>query len=377
MPLPHPAPPIDRPDPARTDFWFVGGQSNMLGQLAPRDEEFEPDPRVAVFCTDRRWRTVPEPFYPYTWPHGDCFGLVQGAETATPEVINNGDPNNGCGPSWFWARHLADATGRGIALLHCTTGGTIGDRWAADGFYDLLLDHAAAGAAGAPVKGVFWYQGESDAVTPDQVAEYEHRFPAFLDRLRTDLGDPSMPVVLVQIARLTNTPGGLERSQVEHAWEVVRDVQHRLPDLCANVSVVAALDLPMCDPIHISGQAERRLARRVAGVTLRQAYGLDGPTPLRAIGVERSGAAQAHVRLAGVNGTLHGDGAGFAVVHPDGTRAPAKAWPDRDSRIVVDAGDPIPAGAALVHAGGMDPEGPAFVDDADLPLPGFGPVPIA
>ncbi|RYG32452.1 MAG: hypothetical protein EOO01_34235, partial [Chitinophagaceae bacterium] len=57
--------------------------------------------------------------------------------------------------------------------------------------------------AGGTLRGVLWYQGESDA-DPVQSATYEERFESWVHALRADTGISDLPVIVVQLSRVVN-----------------------------------------------------------------------------------------------------------------------------------------------------------------------------
>jgi hypothetical protein len=123
------------------------------------------------------------------------------------------------------------------------------------------------------LKGMLWYQGESDAVQyPSASKVYERNLLTFIDRVRKDTGNPDLPIILVQLSRLVynHLPGqpGMAGDEtysdlyaaVTQAWDHVREVQRRVALERPNVYVVPAVDLyPMVDPIHIEFEASQRL----------------------------------------------------------------------------------------------------------------------
>ena len=72
--------------------------------------------------------------------------------------------------------------------------------------------------AGGKVKGVLWYQGESDALSPDACKIYAKVFPNFIAAVRADLGQPELPFYFVQIGRFVS--GGDPKG-----WNAVQDAE--------------------------------------------------------------------------------------------------------------------------------------------------------
>ena len=66
--------------------------------------------------------------------------------------------------------------------------------------------------AGGKVKGVLWYQGESDA-SGDAAKRYPQVFARFIAAVRSDFGQPELPFYFVQIGRFVRAgdPKAVER----------------------------------------------------------------------------------------------------------------------------------------------------------------------
>ncbi|RZM30125.1 MAG: sialate O-acetylesterase [Pedobacter sp.] len=71
-----------------------------------------------------------------------------------------------------------------------------------------------------PVKGVLWYQGESNVPRP---GEYEFLLTALIKRWRTDWAQPDLPFLYVQLANYLSTPDEPELSN----WALLREAQMR------------------------------------------------------------------------------------------------------------------------------------------------------
>jgi len=116
------------------------------------------------------------------------------------------------------------------------------------------------------VRGILWYQGESDANDKD-APTYLQRFGEALGAWRSALGDPDLPVITVQLNRVT------QALAPEEGWTMVREAQRQAARRLKNVAVVPALDLPLSDLIHNSPAGNMLLAERMARAALGMVYG--------------------------------------------------------------------------------------------------------
>lgn len=134
------------------------------------------------------------------------------------------------------------------------------------------------------LKGVAWYQGESNVFEP---AEYGRLLPAMIADWRGAFRQPDLPLMVVQLASY----GAYRSSPGESGWAAVRDVQRRTAASDRRVGLASALDIGDIFEIHPANK--QQLGARLALAARRHAYGesgLDasGPAPLA---VRRDGAA--------------------------------------------------------------------------------------
>ncbi len=127
-----------------------------------------------------------------------------------------------------------------------------------------------------PVRGVVWYQGESNA---PRAKEYQHILRALIADWRAGFGDPTLPFLVVQ-------PPGLgelgARTSPGH-WARLREAQRRVFAEVPHVGLAIALDLG--DPDDVHSPRKRELGERVALLARRvqqgAAPGASGPVPVR------------------------------------------------------------------------------------------------
>ncbi|MBI4530749.1 MAG: hypothetical protein HY709_04435, partial [Candidatus Latescibacteria bacterium] len=120
---------------------------------------------------------------------------------------------------------------------------------------------------GGRVRGVVWYQGESDC-SLTLAPTYERRFAEFVGRLRYDLQTPDLPIIIAQLNRYT-APTDVE---THRAWSIVREAQRQAVKL-GHVAVVSTLDLSISDLIHTSPDGNLILGSRKARAALDTVYG--------------------------------------------------------------------------------------------------------
>jgi type 1 glutamine amidotransferase len=388
------------------DLWVLAGQSNMEG-VGDLVDVTPPHPRVMLLGSDAKWQQAEEPLH---W-------LVD-----SPDPIHSGDPKmraersaqthktrkKGAGLGLPFAVAMVDSTGVPVGLVACAHGGTSMAQWSpakkeegGGSLYGSMLRQVKL--AGGKVKGVLWYQGESDAMG-GAASAYPRVFSDFIAAVRSDFGQPELPFYYVQIGRFVNgsDPKG---------WNTVQDAQRVLVDRVPNTAVISVIDRELDDGIHVGAQGLKLAGQRLAAIALRELFGQVGATtptfdrvtkgPYNTLAVKFKGVNMGSarpVRMAalgggGTGGLLRGNGssladsngiglkperhiAGFSIRKDDGTALPlifeacvAKA---RDT-VILKLSGPIPEKAALWYGYGLDPYC-NLVDGSDMAVPVFGPI---
>jgi len=250
------------------------------------------------------------------------------------------------------------------------------------GWYNVLLDKIRL--TSQSIKGVLWYQGETDAWIPRN-DHYEADLLQLIDSFRRDLGDTELPFIYVQIGRFpqratADTIGG---------WEMLREAQRRVMSQRNNVYMVNAIDLPLDDTVHPSFEGQMRLGRRLAEVALSEVYHQTGHghsielTSIKAIHPESEN-PMVRLRFRGVSGRLRAPGrpTGFKLRPPlTGDTNPLRTVyrvdfdPTTPDSLIVGIWKPLEVGHRLIYGGGMDPY-VNIVDEKDMPIPAFGPIEV-
>lgn len=402
------------------DLWVLAGQSNMEG-VGNLVDVTPPSPAVMMLGMDGKWRQAEEPLH---W-------LID-----SPDPVHSGDPKTraersavahktrtkGAGLGLPFAEALSASTGVPIGLVICAHGGTSMEQWnpakkgeGGNSLYGSMMRQFHL--AGGKVKGVLWYQGESDAMGGDAWKSYPQVFAHFIEAVRSDFGQPELPFYFVQIGRFVvaaNPPG----------WNAVQEAQRVLPDRVPYTAVISVIDLELDDLIHVGTQGLKRAGKRLARIAERELFGQLGATTPTLDRVARGPNNTLVVKFKGVNmaapgprpagmnpgpmgnvmGGFTGPGAasmgpgpnppgsagesprfglmperhiaGFSIHKSDGGEIPliyeACVGRSRDTVILKLAGA-IPAGAQLWYGYGLDPYC-NLTDSMDMAVPVFGPI---
>ena len=181
------------------------------------------------------------------------------------------------------------------------------------------------------IRGVCWYQGESNADSPARVAQHEAIFPVLVADWRRAFGR-ELPFGIVQLP-------GLDRPD----WPAFRDGQRRLAEQIPGTGLVVTIDLG--DPKDVHPADKRPIGERLAAWALASVYGRAGPAtgPLP-VAATRGGDGRVTVTFQATGGGLAtSDGQPprlIEVAGPDGHFQAAQARIAGDSLVVEPAVKP-------------------------------------
>jgi sialate O-acetylesterase len=227
----------------------------------------------------------------------------------------------------------------------------------------LAHDGLIAPLQGLAVRGVLWYQGETNA---GRAAAYADGFKNMIQDWRGQFGDPDMPFLFVQLAAYMpladNRPGA-------GSWAELRASQAAALAL-PHTGMATAIDVGDADDIH--PRDKRTLGHRLAALALHElglrAAPASGP---RLLGHESSG-SEFKLRFDATAGGLRTARAGeaprgFYVAGADRRWVPAQARLDGD-RVVLSS-PAVPAPLAARYAWVDNPSEANVVGGDGLPLP--------
>ncbi|OAM88550.1 sialate O-acetylesterase [Termitidicoccus mucosus] len=230
-----------------------------------------------------------------------------------------------------------------------------GSRWMPAALYNGMI-HPLLPLA---VRGVIWYQGETNAARPD---EYADLFPRMIGQWREDFALGRMPFYFVQLANLTR-----KSDSTGQLWALQREAQMaglRQSDTGAAITI----DIGNSNDIHPGNKQEA--GRRLALIALAQTYGqggeYSGPVFER---VERDGNRLrvffSHAK--GLNARLPGL-PGFEIAGRDNTWHPAQVRIDGET--VWLSSDAVPEPVHARYAWHNDPPSSLY-NEAGLPASPF------
>ncbi len=215
-----------------------------------------------------------------------------------------------------------------------------------------------------PIKGVIWYQGESNAGGDDAVA-YRNQFATMIESWRNQWNVGAFPFLWVQLANYMQP----QSEPSESDWAVLRESQTRALAL-PNTGQALAIDLGVAEDIHPRNKQD--VGKRLAFAALHVAYGktlvYSGPV------YDSHSAADGRVRLRfnhTGSGLVAKDGPlkGFAVAGPDRKFQWANARIDGDEVVVWN--DAVPYPVAVRYAWADNPDKANLYNAEGLPADPF------
>ncbi|KAK4374384.1 hypothetical protein RND71_005061 [Anisodus tanguticus] len=231
------------------NIFILSGQSNMSGRGGVFNQT------TLAGMVNLTWDGVVPP---ECQPNPSIFRLSSAQEPLHKDI----DVNKTCGvgPGMSFANTLKRDSNIGvIGLVPCAIGGTNVTQWARGGwlYNEMIRRTKAALQGGGTIRGMLWYQGESDAINLEDAQLYKGRLKKFFKHVRKDLQLPTLPIIQVALA---TAPGPY--------MEVIRKAQLgiKLP----NVRSVDAKGLPIGpDLLHLTTPAQVQLGQMLADAFLQ------------------------------------------------------------------------------------------------------------
>ncbi len=220
-----------------------------------------------------------------------------------------------------------------------------------------LFETGIAPLSAFPIKGVVWYQGESNAHNKEA---HDKLFTLMVDSWRQNWNNLGMPIYFVQLSSL-NRP----------SWPWFRDSQRILQNEIRNTGMVVTTDIG--DSLDVHPRYKKEVGERLARYALNERYGYDkiipsGPLPIAA--VFGTGAATVYVDYGkGMQGRGGEPIRTFELAGTDGIFFPAEAEITNDHTLRITS--PDVAEPVSVRYGWQPFTRANLVNSDDLPMTTF------
>lgn len=127
----------------------------------------------------------------------------------------------------------------------------------------VLYNGMVAPTAPLAVKGVIWYQGESNV---DRAYQYRSLLPALMSSWRTAFGDPNLPFYIVGLSAYK----AHQATPKDDPWAELREAQEVVAANDANSGLVTTTDIGDATDIH--PKEKRQVGQRLAAIALQKLY---------------------------------------------------------------------------------------------------------
>lgn len=350
------------------EVWLCSGQSNMelkLSQVLTGKEDIA----AADTCSRLHFYDMPSivPTYAMVWDSArlDSINHLQYVLPGNWQRANSKAAAHFSAIAFNFGRMLADSLGCHVGLISNAVGGSCTEnwidratlekefpailrnwkhndfimRWARErAAYNTqkatsqrqrhpyepayLFESAIQPLKGYDVRGVLWYQGESNA---DNIEVHERLFPMLERSWRDFFNQPNLPFHFVQLSSISTRP----------SWPHFRDSQRRMAETLPNTYMAVCSDLG--DSLDVHPRHKREVGERLAFSVLNRTYGhkvaANGP---RYQSMKIDGNAIV-LRFADAEGMRAAQGTrliGFEVAGADGIYHPAEATIKNNTVIV-------------------------------------------
>ncbi|MEM8505109.1 MAG: sialate O-acetylesterase [Cyanobacteria bacterium P01_D01_bin.1] len=233
----------------KLELYVLVGQSNMVG-VADVPPDIRTSANVYTFGNDYRWGLSRAP-----------------VDDATNQVDTVSiDENARFGPALPFAQTLVEQDNNQIiGLIPCAASGSSITDWQKNpsdqSLYGSCLKRIRAASTMGVVSGILFFQGETDAIDPEQFPNltpdpqaWAEKFATFAFNFRADIGNPGLPLVYAQLGQPTNI------EELPY-WTAVQQQQANLQ--IPNAVMITTEDLPM-EGVHFTTQSYQTIGERFA-----------------------------------------------------------------------------------------------------------------
>jgi len=274
------------------EVWLCSGQSNM--QMPVKGNMGEPIHgalQAIISARNPNLRLFTIQNFGSMEPLSDIERYRSWTE-ATPESVSNFSA-----VAYFFGEQLQHTLDIPVGIIHSSWGGSFVEAWISrdslQGYHEILPDSAydLTKANRVPtalynaminplipltIKGVLWYQGESNRLDPGQ---YLKLFPLMVGDWRARWGLGNFPFYFAQIAPFSYGKSK-EAFETSENSAFIRESQLKCSEIIANSGIAITMDLG--DETSIHPPSKKEVADRLLYLALQQTYnfkGLNGRSP--------------------------------------------------------------------------------------------------
>ncbi len=241
------------------DLWLLAGQSNMADSGA-LPSLTRPHPMVHAYYMTDSWGIAQDPLH----DTGRAVAPVHGGNPACQPKTFGG---RGAGPGLPFAVAMYKYTNIPQGVIACAHGSTSLVQWdpalknlGGRSLYGAMYERLQA--VGGKVAGFLWYQGCNDTAKEERQERYTQDTLRVFRAIRRDCSDPDLPIVYAQLGPFIADQG--DASVSSRRWLQIRHKQYQMSLKLKNSACVPAIDLGLCDQIHLANSGVVVLGQRLA-----------------------------------------------------------------------------------------------------------------
>ncbi|MCP3869809.1 MAG: sialate O-acetylesterase [Gammaproteobacteria bacterium] len=288
------------------DVWLCTGQSNMAWPVE-KTTDAESAIKTANFPQIRKFsnRIMPVMEVP------EDLDSRSEWVACSPETAGKFS-----GTAFFTTRELHQALQVPIGIIMAASGGTLIESYISDEFLEedvmanRMIEKAKAKAATSDIKarvdknypgvlyrgniaplksyaikGVVWYQGESNAFEFQRADYYRVQLPNLIRSFRKQWNNPKLPVYFVQLPNFKEPAD--DPNAKTSGWPLIRESFLEVANSVPDCGMIVTIDLGETKNIHPSNKTD--VGKRMASLILNKTYGKNTPTSPRFIKSETMG----------------------------------------------------------------------------------------
>lgn len=194
-----------------------------------------------------------------------CFMLRNGKWVPMSEPINPDRSifnyfHSGRGLSASFADEYAKCFNEDVGLIPCADGGTKLSQWMpGEILYDNAVNNAKLAQRTSEIVGILWHQGENDSHFEEDANTYQQRFTEMITRLRKDLGNEKLPVIVGELGRFA---ASYQNGKLKY-MDIVNEALRTMPFVIENCGFASSEGLTdRGDSIHFNSVSYRIFGKR-------------------------------------------------------------------------------------------------------------------
>ncbi len=327
------------------DVWLCSGQSNMGFPLeaAANGKEHAAnaaDDQLRMFSVPPRAALRPETSVSGQWTSStpdtarwfSAVGYYFGRELRQSLKVPIGLINSSYGgttiQAWMSSQYVTGAAGHNKRMRDMFRGSVWGEDQVNANMANRLYNAMIAPLVPYAMRGVIWYQGESNAF---EAAAYRTLMPDLIRNWRTDWGQGDFPFLMVQLAPFT----AADKEPVESTWAELREAQLLTAMTTPRTGLAVITDVGDADDIH--PPRKEPVGQRLALLARCMTYGHHIPCQGPIYAGYRVEGDRIVIRFTHTDGGLvakDGPLTGWAIAGPDGRFVWAQARISGDTVVV-------------------------------------------